>query len=134
MKRRKKTKDPAYMVRNSDLKNHIDRVIKSDDGVQRAIQEEVQRLLSLEEDEREVDMRAIFLLTLRRHSNLGRKRLLQYAKTLNEELKKYREKYEECDRYAMRIHLREEVGIDVEHLDEEVKKLAEEENTDSRST
>lgn len=124
MKRRKNKADPTYMVRNSSLKNHIDQVIKNDSGVQKAIQEEVQRLFSIEENEREVDMRALFLLTLHKNFNFGRKRLLQYAKTLDEMIEKYRERYEECDRFAMRLHLKE-IGIDVEHLDEEVKSLAE---------
>lgn len=130
----KKPHDPAYMVKQSEMRLHIDRLLKSDPLVQQAINEEVKRATMNEMKEQEVDIKALFLLTIRRSENYGRKRLLRVAKTLNELMKGYEEFYEDCDRYAMRVHLRNEVGIDVEHLDEEVEKFVAEENTNKRST
>lgn len=126
---KQKSHDPVYMVRTSDMRSHIDRLLKSDPLVQQAIQEEARRVNLEEMEKQEADIRALILLSLRRSEKFGRKRLLRFAKTLTELQEKYEKSYEECDRYAMRLHLREEVGIDVEHLEEEVEKFVVEENS-----
>lgn len=135
-KKRKNNKphDPAYMVRESDMRLHIDRLLKNDPLVQQAINEEVKRVSMIEFEEQEIDLWALFLLALRRSEKYGRKRLLRVACTLAELMKGYEEKYEDCDRFAMRLHLRDEVGIDVEHIEEEVEKFATQENTTKRRT
>lgn len=125
---KKKSHDPAYMVRQSDMRDHIDRLLKNDPLVLQAIQEEARRANLAEAKEQEVDVKALFLLVIRRSEGYGRKRLLRIAKTLNELMKDYEECLGDCDRFAMRYQLKEEVGIDVAHLDEEIEKYVAEEN------
>ena len=117
-----KSHDPAYMVRQSDIRDHIDRLLKNDPLVLQAIQEEAHRANLAELKEQEVDVKALFLLVIRRSEGYGRKRLLRIAKTLNELMKDYEESLGDCDRFAMRYQLKEEVGIDVTRLDEEIEK------------
>ena len=120
-----KKSEPAYMVKQSEISSHIDRFLKSDPNIQKAIQEEVQKNTLAEIKEQEIDIQALFLLAVRRSEKLGKKRLLRVARTLIELMKHYEERYEDCDRYAMRLHLKEEVDIDVEHLEEEIERYAE---------
>lgn len=129
---KKKSRDPAYMVRQSDMRDHIDRLLKNDPIVLQAIQEEARRANLAEAKEQEVDVKALFLLVIRRSEGYGRKRLLRIAKTLNELMKDYEECLGDCDRFAMRYQLKEEVGIDVAHLDEEIEKYVAEENARKR--
>ena len=123
----KKNHDPAYMVRESDMRSHIDRLLKSDPCVQKAIDEEVKRVSLIEFKEQEVDIWALFLLAIRRSEKYGRKRLLRVSKTISEVLKSYEEG--DCDRSTMRTQLRKEVCIDVEHIEEEVEKFVKEQDT-----
>ena len=39
-----KSHDPAFMVRESDMRSHIDRLLKTDPRVQQALEEEADRV------------------------------------------------------------------------------------------
>lgn len=125
MSKKRKPHDPAYMVKQSEMRSHINRVLKSDPLVQKSILEEARRVSLIELEEQEVDIITIFLLSLRNSEKYGRKRLLRVSKVLMDSLKSYKDCSVE-DLVAMRERLRKEVSVDVEHLDEEV---AEYENT-----
>lgn len=127
-----KNHDPAVMVKNSEMRSHIHSLLKNDPDVQKAIQEEV-RVANLEEAKKQdLDILTLILFTLHRSEKYGRIRLLRYAKTLTVLKDYYEGRYEDCDMFAMRQHLKEETGIDVEHLDEEVEKFATEESANKR--
>ena len=73
----------------------------------------------------------MILYGLHTSEGYGRKRLLRYAKTIKNLIDYYEGKYEEYALDAMRMHLKEKVGIDVYKLQEEVEKFErEEENSD----
>ena len=112
----------SQIVDKSKIRAEIDRMLKSDELVQQALQEEARRANLAEFKEQDTDLKALFLLSIRRSEGYGRNRLLRVASVLNEVLKEYAECYEQYDREAMRKHLKDETGIDVEHLDEEVAK------------
>lgn len=125
-KKTKKKKDPAYMVKQSDFRSHIDRVLKYDPNVQKAIEEEARRS-NLEEAKRvSEDLDCLILLSLNEIFGFNKIRLMRFVKGLVRLRKYYAERYEDCDLYAMRQHLLERTGIDVSKLSEEVEKLAEE--------
>lgn len=125
-----KNSDPAFMVRQSDMQSHIDRLLKNDPNVQKAIQEEAHRVNLLEAKKQAEDIDALILMTLHTVYGFGKTRLLRFAKGLAELQKYYEDRYEDCDIYAMKMHLRDYVGIDVTELQKEVERLATEESTD----
>lgn len=121
----KKHKPQAPALPDSVVRAEISRLLKTDPLVQQAIKEEARRVNILEFQKQDDDLKALFLLAVRRSEKYGRKRLLRVAKVLNEVLKEYAECYEQYDREEMRKHLKDETGIDIEHLDEEVAKYVE---------
>ena len=125
---KQKTHDPVYTVRESDMRSHIDRLLKTDPNVQRAIQEEARRVSLIEAEKQDKEIFTLILMSLHRSEKYGRKRLLRFAKTLMEMKEQYREHYEECDMLAMKKHLLLETGIDVDHLKEEVEKYVKDTN------
>lgn len=129
---KKKSHDPAYMVHESEMKAHIDRLIHSE-SVQKAIQEEVNRANLAEIKKQDCDILTLILMSLHKREGFGRVRLLRFCNTFNELQKYYADFYEDCDMFAMRKHLREEVGIDVERINEEVEKFLNE-NPNERKT
>lgn len=124
-----KNSDPAFMVRQSDMQSHIDRLLKSDPTVQQAIQEEAHRVNLLEAKKQAEDIDALILMTLHDIFGFGKTRLLRFAKGLAELQKYYEDRYEDCDIFAMKMHLKDYVGIDVTELQKEVERLATEEST-----
>lgn len=129
---KKQNHDPAFMVRQSDMRAHIDRLLHNDPIVLKAIQEEAHRINLEEAKKQDCDILTLILMSLHRSKEkMGRKRLLRFCSTFNELQKYYEDLYGDCDLYAMRKHLREEVGIDVERINEEVAKFLDE-NPDER--
>ena len=124
-----KNSDPAFMVRQSDMQSHIDRLLKSDPTVQQAIQEEAHRVNLLEAKKQAEDIDALILMTLHEIFGFGKTRLLRFAKGLAELQKYYEGRYEDCDLFTMKSHLRDYVGIDVAELQKEVERLATEESS-----
>lgn len=124
-----KNSDPAFMVRQSDMQSHIDRLLKSDPTVQQAIQEEAHRVNLLEAKKQAEDIDALILMTLHEIFGFGKTRLLRFAKGLVELQKYYEDRYEDCDIFAMKMHLKDYVGIDVTELQKEVERLATEESS-----
>ena len=124
-----KNSDPAFMVKQSDMQSHIDRLLKSDPNVQKAIQEEAHRVNLLEAKKQAEDIDAIILMTLHEIFGFGKTRLLRFAKGLAELQKYYEDRYEDCDIFAMKMYLKDYVGIDVTELQKEVERLATEEST-----
>ena len=129
---KKKSHDPAYMVRESDMKAHIDRLLHSD-SVQQVIQEEAHRANLAEAKKQDCDILTLILMSLHSREGFGRVRILRFCNTFNELQNYYADFYEDCDMFAMRKHLREEVGIDVERINEEVEKFLNE-NPNERKT
>lgn len=125
-----KNPDPAYMVRQSDIQSHIDRLLKNNPDVHRTIQEEAHRVNLLEAKKQAEDIDALILMTLHEVFGFGKTRLLRFAKGLAELQKYYEDRYEDCDLYAIKVHLRDYVGIDVAELQKEVERLANEESAD----
>lgn len=124
-----KNSDPAFMVRQSDMQSHIDRLLKNDPLVQQAIQEEAHRVNLLEAKKQAEDIDALILMTLHDIFGFGKTRLLRFVKGLAELQKYYEDRYEDCDLFAMKMHLKDYVGIDVTELQKEVERLATEEST-----
>ena len=124
-----KNSDPAFMVRQSDMQSHIDRLLKSDPTVQQAIQEEAHRVNLLEAKKQAEDIDALILMTLHDIFGFGKTRLLRFAKGLAELQKYYEDRYEDCDIFAMKMYLKDNIGIDVTELQKEVERLATEEST-----
>ena len=108
-----KNSDPAFMVKQSDMQSHIDRLLNNDPNVQKAIQEEAHRVNLLEAKKQAEDIDALILMTLHEIFGFGKTRLLRFAKGLAELQKYYEDRYEDCDLFAMKVHLRDYVGIDV---------------------
>ena len=124
-----KNSDPAFMVKQSDMQSHIDRLLKNDPTVQQAIQEEAHRVSLLEAKKQAEDIDAIILMTLHDIFGFGKTRLLRFAKGLAELQKYYEDRYEDCDLFSMKMHLKDYVGIDVTELQKEVERLADEESS-----
>ena len=124
-----KNSDPAFMVRQSDMQSHIDRLLKSDPTVQQAIQEEAHRVNLLEAKKQAEDIDALILMTLHEIFGFGKTRFLRFVKGLAELQKYYEDRYEDCDLFAMKMHLKDYVGIDVTELQKEVERLATEESS-----
>lgn len=122
-------KDPAFMVKKSEMTSHIGGLLKHDDGVQKAIQEEVHRVELLEAKKQAEDIDTLILMTLHKVFGFGRVRLLRFAANLNDIHKYYEDLYEDCDMFAMKKHLKEWVGIDVTKLEEEIVNATEESST-----
>lgn len=116
-----KNNDPTITLKQSEVKAHIDALIKSDEGVQRAIQEEAHRLNLLEVKKQAEDIDAIILMSLHSVFGLGKTRLLRFVKGLAELQKYYEDMYEDCDIYAMKRYLKDRLGIDVAELRKEVE-------------
>ena len=83
----------------------------------------------LEAKKQAEDIDAIILMTLYAVFGFGKTRLLRFAKGLAELHKCYEDRYEDCDIFAMKAHLRDYVGIDVTELQKEVERLAAEESS-----
>ena len=129
-----KNTDPTFTLKRSDLKTHIDNLLRGDPSVLKAIQEEAHRANLEEAKKQDCDILTLILMSLHRSKEKwGRKRLLRFCYTFNELQKYYSDFYEDCDLFAMRVHLRDEVGIDVERIQEEVEKFLDE-NPDERTT
>ena len=126
---KKKPHDPAYMVRNSEMRSHIDKMLKSDPNVRRAIQEEVRLTYLAEAKKQDKDILTLFLMTLYQSEGFGHTRLMRVAKNLSVLQDYYEGKYAEGDMFAMRQHLKERTGIDIDHIEEEVKTI---ENSNER--
>ena len=124
-----KNSDPAFMVRQSDMRSYIDRLLKNDPTVQQAIQEESHRVNLLEIKKQSEDIDTLILMTLHDIFGFGKTRLLRFAKGLAELQKYYEDRYEDCDLFAMKMHLKDYVGIDVTELQKEVERLAAEESS-----
>lgn len=124
-----KNSDPAFVVKKSEIKSHIDRLLKNDLTVQKSIQEEAHRVNLLEAKKQAEDIDTLILMTLHKVYGFGKTRLLRFAKGLAELQKYYEDRYEDGDIYAMKKHLRDCVGIDVAELQKEVERLATEEST-----
>ena len=130
-KKNHETHDPAYMVHRSDMRAHLDRILKNDPVVLKAIEEEAHRVNLAEAKKQDRDILTLILMSLHRRENFGRKRLLRFCHTFNELQKYYSDFYTDLDMFAMRSHLKDEVGIDVEKINEEVAKFLNE-NPDER--
>lgn len=124
-----KNSDPAFMVRQSDMQSHIDRLLKSDPIVQQVIQEEAHRVNLLEAKKQAEDIDALILMTLHDIFGFGKTRLLRFAKGLAELQKYYEDRYEDCDIFAMKMYLKDNIGIDVSELQKEVERVAAEESS-----
>ena len=124
-----KNSDPAFMVKQSDMQSHIYRLLKDDPNVQKAIQEEAHRVNLLEAKKQAEDIDALILMTLHDIFGFGKTRLLRFAKGLAELQKYYEDRYEDCDLFAMKMHLKDYVGIDVTELQKEVERLLTEESS-----
>ena len=116
-----KNSDPTLVLKQSDIKAQVDALIKSDEGVQRVIQEEAHRLNLLEVKKQAEDIDAIILMSLHSVFGLGKTRLLRFVKGLAELQKYYEDMYEDCDIYAMKRYLKDRLGIDVAELRKEVE-------------
>ena len=125
-----KPHDPVYMVHKSDVLNHVNMALKNDPAVKQLLQEEVQRVSLASFKEQQLDLIALFLLSVRRSEHYGRAKLLRVAKIMLELMKDYEDAYGDCDRYAMRKHLKEEVGIHVENIEKEIEECVKEQSTD----
>ena len=124
-----KNSDPAFMVRQSDMRSHIDRLLKNDPIVQKAIQEESHRVNLLEVKKQAEDIDTLILMTLHDIFGFGKTRLLRFAKGLAELQKYYEDRYEDCCIFAMKMYLKDNIGIDVSELQKEVERLAAEESS-----
>ena len=130
-KKKHETHDPAFMVHRSDMRAHLDRILRNDPVVQQAIQEEAHRVNLEEAKKQDMDILTLILMSLHRREGFGRKRLLRFCHNFNELQKYYSDFFKDLDMFAMRRHLRDEVGIDVEKINEEVAKFLDE-NPDER--
>lgn len=124
-----KVSTPKGSVKSSAVRERIDSMLHNDPKVQEAIREEARRANLLEAKRQAEDIDALILISLHRIFGFGKKRLLQFVEGLAELQKYYEDRYEDCDIYAMKVHLREQVGIDVAELQKEVEKRATEETT-----
>ena len=123
-RKNKATHDPAYMIRRSDMRTHIDRLLRHDPVVQESLHEEAKRINRIESQQAGVDILTIILMSLHRSKEkMGRKRLLRFCYNFNDLQKYYEGRYADCDMFAMRKHLKEEVGIDVEHINDEIERF-----------
>jgi len=111
------------------MQSHIDRLLKSDPTVQQAIQEEAHRVNLLEAKKQAEDIDALILMTLHEIFGFGKTRLLRFAKGLAELQKYYEDRYEDCDLFAMKMYLKDNIGIDVSELQKEVERVAAEESS-----
>ena len=127
---KQKNHEPTFTVKQSDMRSHIDRVLNSVE-VQEAIREEARRVSREEAKQSDLDILTLILMSLHRGEKFGRKKLLRFCHYFNELQKYYEGFFEDCDLFAMRYHLKQEVGIDVEHITEEIERFLNE-NPDER--
>lgn len=120
--RRASKKKSLHPFGGNDL---FQKALKSDPLMQKYIEE----ANLAEMKKQDLDIMTLFLLTLHESEGFGRKRLLRVAKSLSVLQDYYTGKYQDCDLYAMRLKLKEQTGIDIEHLQEEVEKCVTEKNT-----
>lgn len=127
-KRRKEQKahDPVYNIKESNIRAYINSLLRTDPDVQKAMQEEARKLYLSEAGKESLDVTTLVLFSLHRSERYGRKRLLKFASTFKELREYYEGRYEDCDLFAMRVHLKEETGIDLENLDEEIERYVKE--------
>lgn len=121
--KKKKNHDPAYMVRESEIKAHIDRLLKNNPSVQQSMREEARRVNLAEAKKQDIDLLTLILMALRRSEKYGHDRLVRVAHEMADLRDYYEDRYDDCDMFAMRMHLKEETGIDIEKLYEEVNKI-----------
>ena len=126
-----KNSDPTIVLKQSDVGNYLKNLVRQDLSVRKAIQEEAERISTIELNKTETDMDTLILMSLHK-LGFGRTRLLRFAKILMDLREAYKERYEDCDTFAMRKHLLESTGINVEKLREEVEKFATEEDSNKR--
>lgn len=127
-KKRKEQKphDPVYNIRQSKVRDYIDSLLRTDPNVQKAMQDEARRLYLAEAEKESLDVTTLVLFSLHRSEGYGRKRLLRFASAFKELREYYEGKYEDCDLFAMRVHLKEETGIDLENIEEEIENYVKE--------
>ena len=125
--------DPTYTFKRSEMREYLKNLLRTDPEVQKVLQEEAHEKELEERKKQSLDLDTLILMALRRVEKYGHKRMLNFAKELEEIHKYYHDFYKDCDMYAMRRHLKDEVGIDVELLNEEVAKLAEENSNKRKS-
>lgn len=121
-----KNHDPAFVMKQSDMQSHINRLVYTDPIVQKAIKEEAHRLNLLEAKKQAEDIDALILMTLHDVFGFGKKRLMKYVAGLAELQNYYEDRYEEYALGAIRMHLRDHVGIDVTEFHKEVEEFAKE--------
>ena len=127
-----KSHNSAHKVNDIDMRSHIDRLLKNDPYVRQVLQEEAHRANLEETRKQNCDILTLILMSLHKSKEkMGRKRLLRFCHTFNELQKYYEDFYEDCDMFAMRKLLKEEVGIDVEHINDEIERFLNE-NPDER--
>lgn len=125
-----KNNDPAVCLKKSETRSYIDGLIHNDPEVQKAILEEAHRVQLLEAKAQAEDIDALILMNLYQVFGFGKTRLMRFVKGLVELQKYYEDRYEDCDMFAMKKHLKDYIGIDVSELQKEVEKLAAEESSD----
>ena len=129
-----KNSDPTFVVKKSEMRQFFDNAMRNDPLVRQLLQEEAHRINLAEARKQDMDILTLILMSLHRSKEkMGRKRLLRFCYTFNELQKYYSDFYEDCDMFAMRKHLREEVGIDVEKINDEIARFLNE-NPDERIT
>lgn len=124
-----KNTDRTIVLKESEVRAFIRNFLKNDPDVQKEIAEESRRVSIEELNKQEVDVDTIILSVLHNSEGYGRKRLLRFAGNFIALRNYYKNRYEDCDMFAMRKHLKESTGIDVENLSEELRRFATEENT-----
>lgn len=119
-KKSKAVKDPVYNLKESEIRNHIINLLKYDEPTQRLMREEARRIQNEEAQKQSSDIDTLILATLHQEFGFGKSRLLRFAKSLEVLHKYYEDKYEDCDIVAMKTHLRDRVGLDVDNLEGEL--------------
>ncbi len=120
------------MVKRSEVRSQIDSIIKNDPMVQQAIQEEAHRANLHEAKKQAQDIDALILMALHHTFGFAKVRLLRFAKGLAEVQKYFEDRYDDSDMFAMKKYLKDKLDIDITKFQEEVDRLAAEEDTDSR--
>ncbi len=122
-KRGLKNNDPAVVVKRSDVNNLV-----NFPDVQKAIQEECHRVEKEEQQKAELDIDTLIIATLHSEFGFGVQRILRFMSGFIALHEYYRDKYEDSDMFALRMHLQKD-GINVEEMIREVEKNAAEKST-----
>lgn len=125
-----KNNDPTVCLKKSETRSYIDGLVHNDPEVQKVILEEAHRVQLLEAKAQAEDIDALILMNLYQVFGFGKTRLMRFVKGLVELQKYYEDRYEDCDMFAMKKHLKDYIGIDVSELQKEVEKIAAEESSD----